>query len=220
MQGPLIALIVTGVVALVGGLIYVAYQAEKRRKEALRTACQMMGFAWEDSAPAHMLGDFPLFGKGRGSDVKHVSRGELGGRPATLAEYSYVISSGKSNHTVRQTVVAFTEGNTGLPDFDLSPENIFHKIGGAFGYQDIDFEQFEEFSKRYLLRGKDEEAIRRIFTPDALMLLQSQPGWTVQSRDGRLLVFRSGKTAKPADLPIFAADALRIAGVVSPRVSS
>ena len=91
-------------------------------------------------------------------------RGELGGRPATLAEYSYVISSGKSNHTVRQTVVAFTEGNTGLPDFDLSPENIFHKIGGAFGYQDIDFERFEEFSKRYLLRGKDEEAIRKTFT--------------------------------------------------------
>ena len=215
-----VALLIAAGLGLTGWLIYLGVQHEKKRKEALRTACQMLGFAWEDSAPSDTLGDFALFRMGRGNDLKCVMRGELGGRPATLAEYSYVISSGKSNHTVRQTVVAFTDGNSGLPDFDLSPENIFHKIGGAFGYQDIDFDRFEEFSKRYLLRGKDEEGIRRAFTPDALMLLQSQPGWTVQSRDGRLLVFRSGKTCKPADLPIFAADALRIAGAVSPRVSS
>ena len=216
----MVALLIIGGVGLTGWLIYVGVQAEKRRKEALMLACQMMGFSWEDEAPAHSLGEFALFGQGRSARLKHVARGELGGRPAVLGEYSYVISTGKSSHTVRQTVVVFAGGDSGLPDFDLAPENVFHKLANVFGYQDIDFERFEEFSRRYLLRGKDEEAIRRAFTPDALLLLQSQPGLTVQSKDGRLLVFRSGKTSKPADLPIFAADALRIAGALSPRVPS
>jgi len=216
----MVALLMVGGLALTGWIIYVAVQAEKKRKEALKLACQMMGFAWEDSAPADTLGEFALFGMGRGSKAECVSRGQLGGRPATIAEYGYVISTGKSSHKVNQTVVAFTAGDSGLPDFDLSPENVFHKLANVFGYQDIDFERFEEFSKRYLLRGQDEAAIRSAFTPDALMLLQSNPGWTVQSKNGRLLVFRAGKTTKPAELPIFAADALRIAGALSLRVPS
>jgi len=40
-----------------------------------------------------------------------------------------------------------------LPFFELKPENTFHKIGQVFGYQDIDFEAFPNFSKGYLLRG-------------------------------------------------------------------
>ena len=216
----MVALLIIGGVGLTGYLIYLGVQAEKRRKEALKLACQMMGFAWEDEAPAHSLGEFALFGQGRSAKLKHLARRELGGRAATLGEYSYVISTGKSSHTVRQTVAVFTGGDSGLPDFELSPENMFHKLATVFGYQDIDFERFPEFSKRYLLRGRDEEAVRRSFTPDVMMLLEGQPGWTVQSKNGRLLVFRAGKTSKPADVPIFAADALRIAGALSPRVPS
>lgn len=85
-----------------------------------------------------------------------------------------------------------------------------------FGYQDIDFDSHQEFSTQYLLRGKDEDAIRRLFNSEVLGLLGAQPGWSVQATGGQLLVYRSHKTSQPAEIPSFAAEALRIAGVVQP----
>ena len=35
-----------------------------------------------------------------------------------------------------------------------SDENLLHKVGGALGYHDIDFDSVPEFSKKYLLRSK------------------------------------------------------------------
>lgn len=210
-------LLVVGGIALTGGLIYAAWRAEKRRVEALRVAAQMMGFTFEEQADITGVGDFPLFNHGRSSRLRNASRGELGGRAALIAEFSYVVSSGKSSHTVRQSVVVFMNQDTSLPDFELSPENVLHRLGQVFGYQDIDFESHETFSKKYLLRGADEEAIRRVFSSEALGFFESQPGWSAQSRGGRLMVFRAAKTADPAQLPVFAADTLRIAGALSIR---
>lgn len=209
-----------GGLALTGGIIYAVYAAQKRRTEALRMACRMMGFRFEETSEPDELDAFPLHNHGRSRKLINVLRGELGGRPATIGDYSYYVNSGKSGHRVSQTVVLFTTAMSGLPDFDLSPENVLHKLASVFGYQDIDFDTNEEFSKQYLLRGPDEDAIRRAFTPDALMLLAGQPGWTVQAAGGRLLVYRSAKNADPAQLPSFAADALRMAGALSPRGSS
>jgi hypothetical protein len=63
-------------------------------------------------------------------------------------------------------VISFQSSLLSLPEFELRSENMFHKIGKAFGCQDINFESHPEFSKRYLLRGADEEAVRTFFTPE------------------------------------------------------
>ena len=81
-----------------------------------------------------------------------------------------------------------------------------------FGYQDIDFDTSEAFSRQYLLRGRDEDAIRRAFNSSLLSQLSSETGWCVQASAGQLLVFRSGKVAEASQVPSFAADTLRIAG--------
>ncbi len=107
----------------------------------------------------------------------------------------------------------FTDGAKGLPDFQLSPEGFLHGLVEVFGAQDIDFEQSEEFSKRYLLKGPDEAAIRRVFTIDVLAWFSGAPGWRVQAGGGRLLAFRGEKLVEPAEIPAFAAEALRIAGL-------
>lgn len=40
-----VGLIILGACVLVGGIIYLAYMAEKKRTEAMQVACQAMGFA-------------------------------------------------------------------------------------------------------------------------------------------------------------------------------
>ena len=98
----------------------------------------------------------------------------------------------------------------GLADFVLAPENVFHRIGGLFGYQDIDFEESPEFSSRYLLRGADETAIRGAFGSDRLAFFGGEAGWTVESRGGHIGVYRSGKRCKPDDLHDFLMRAERV----------
>ena len=107
---------------------------------------------------------------------------------------------GRSRHDYRQTVAAF-KFLAALPQFDLRPENFLHRIGSAFGYQDIDFDSNPEFSKRYLLRG-DEEQVRRLFTPSLLMFFeQLEKGWSVETSGPWLMAYRLGKQLKPqADL--------------------
>ena len=80
-----------------------------------------------------------------------------------LFDYEYVVEGSESNSSYKQSVIWFHSENLCLPNFALRPENLFHKIGGVLGYQDIDFESHPKFSKTFLLRGNDEPKIRDIF---------------------------------------------------------
>lgn len=201
-------LIIFGAVSLIAGIIFLVWKYEKKRTEMLTAVCGSMGFTWFgelDDAPP-----MPLFERGHGKSAKNAMRGELAGHACTIFDYKYTVGGGKNSHTYQQTVVLFPQGVAGLPDFELAPENVFHKFGQVFGYQDIDFEHNEEFSKLYLLRGENEAAIRAGFTATVLAYLAGQPGWSVQTRGGAALLFRSGKRSKPEELPAFVAETLQI----------
>jgi hypothetical protein len=207
-------IIVVGVIIallVVGGRY--AIRLEKQRLAELAEVAKAMQFTFYEEAPpsvAVQVGGFPLCNLGRSRRWRNVMTGKTADRDAVVGEYEYVIGSGKGRHDYRQTVAIFPGGASGLPDFTLAPENFFHKIGQVFGYQDIDFETSEEFSKHYLLRGQDEAAIRRAFNSAVLAWFGQNGGWSVQTSGGSVAVFRSERKCKPAEVPVFLADALRI----------
>lgn len=203
-------LVAVGAIGLVGGIIYLAWRADKKRTEAMGQTASAMGFRFAEVEDYETLGDFPLFARGRSRKAKNVMRGETAGHPVVITDYSYTISSGKNSHTYTQTVVIFERAAQGLPDFELGPENFLHRIGQVFGYQDIDFDTDEEFSKQFLLRGEDEAGIRRLFTPSVRAACRNNADWTVQARAGKLAAFRAGKKCKPEEVPVVVAAALRV----------
>jgi hypothetical protein len=205
-----------GIVALIGGIGWIAYNMEKKRTAAVQMVAQTMGFSFTKDTGAEMadlVGALPVFDNGHSRKATRLMQGKLAGRDAAIFDYRYTTGGGKSSHTHYHTMVLFPEGATGLPDFSLAPENFLHRIAGVFGYQDIDFPEAPDFSKHYLLRGADEAAIRDTFNSEVLAFLGGSTGWQVQSSGGKLCVFREGRYAKPETLPSYAADALRIAGV-------
>jgi hypothetical protein len=211
--------VIVGVVALVGGLIYVGLQMEKKRTEAMQLVCQAMGFAFEETGDLDRLrgfGDLPLFDRGHSKRARNVMTGRTADREVLLFDYRYTTGSGKNSHTWSQTVALYPNGASGLPDLDLTPENVFHKIGQVFGYQDIDFDQSPDFSNHYLLRGNDEAAIRSAFPSDALAFFGQQHGWHVEVRGGHVAVYRSGKLCKPPEAPAYLADTLRVLMALHP----
>jgi hypothetical protein len=211
-MGPV--LIVVAVVALIVGIAVVAHRIEQKRIAAMGEAARVMGFTFQEKLDAAALegvvGELPLFQRGHSRKATSVMTGETAAQRAVVMDYRYVTGSGKNSHTHNQTVVVFPDGGRDLPDFEAGPENVLHRLGQVFGYQDIDFEQDEEFSKRVLLRGEDEAAVRRVFTPDARALLAGEERWSAQARGGKLAVFRAGKRCDPAAVPSHLATALRL----------
>jgi len=163
-----IALLIIFLVALVGGAIWLAHYFEKKRTEKMRAAAANLGLTFEAEQAHEMVGQlshFPLFQMGHTKRLRNVIAGSEGGVEFKLFDYRYTTGSGKNSHTWHQTVLMMRSSRLRLPSFTLRPENIFHKIGGVFGYQDFDFDSHPTFSKKYLLRGQVEGEIRHTFDP-------------------------------------------------------
>ena len=194
------------ILALVAGIFVVNRRMEQQRTEALATASQTMGFAFEPEGDLEVLkgfGDLPLYGRGHSKKVRNVMTGKAGEHDLKLFDYRYTTGGGKNSHTWTQTVALFPQGGEGLPDFLLAPENILHKIGQVFGYQDIDFDSSSDFSSHYLLRGSDEMAIRSAFGAAALAFFAQERGWHVEVASRTVGIYRSDKKCKPEELPAF-----------------
>jgi hypothetical protein len=196
---------------VVGGtVIYVSVTGEKKRRAALEQTALMLGFTYLDKVPeaaAAALGNFHLFRRGHSKSGRNMMEGKSGDAPVTLLDYQYTTGGGKDSHTHRQTVAIFRGGATGVPEFELTPEHWWDRVAQVFGYKDIDFEASEEFSKRYLLRGPDEGAIRAAFGAEALGFFAQNLGWSVESLGGSLAVYRAGERCKPEEIQPFLAEA-------------
>ena len=188
--------------------VVVGYLFERKRSQALEVIASSMGLSFrkKEKLPQDVkAARFHLFSQGA-SNIQNVMYARVEGIDISLFGYSY--AKGRSRYN--QTVAVFCSESRTLPNFDLRPEHVFHRIGRVFGYQDIDFETHPQFSSNYLLRGEDENAIRKIFTYDILAFFSNNTGLSVEARGNRLLVYRHKKRAKPDDIPSFLHEARRI----------
>jgi hypothetical protein len=227
--GPLVArgqglealfpfLIVGGVIALIALFLYIGYLAEKKRTEALKGVAEDLGFEFFPKDPGLLreLGGFHLFSQGHGKRLTNLMRGEAGGLAVEIFDYRYVTGGGKSSQTWNQTVICFRLNGPDLPDFSLRPENVFHRIGALFGYQDINFEDYPVFSKSYLLRGPDEKAIRELFTDRVLAFYEGRTGLSTEGGGNQLLFYRHNKRVDPQQVRSFLEEGFQVLSVFRP----
>nr|MBA3768258.1 hypothetical protein [Acidobacteriota bacterium] len=166
----LIPLLFTGLIGLVpllfiGFFVWMFIRARKKAEERrlmFQQAAQMMGWAFMPVGNFAMIpniASYYLFtmGNAYSRKIENMMYGTVDGGRAAVFDYTYVTGGGKNSQRHNLTVAYFQSNNLRLPLFSLRPENVFHKMFGAFGYQDIDFANRPEFSKRYLLRGQDEQ---------------------------------------------------------------
>jgi len=214
---PVVAIIVA--LAFAGGVIAIVTAQERKRIEAMRQAAMMAGFQFEDhlekDALEALVGELPLFRRGHSRKATSILRTSRHDRPVVLMDYQFTTGGGKNSHTHRITVALFPDGARGVPDFEVGPENFLHRVGQVFGYQDIDFDEDEEFSKKFLLRGQDDTAIRAMFGPSVRMMFSSLEGWSAETRGGLLAAYRSNKRCPPEEISGFLSDASRIQSTLS-----
>ncbi len=203
MEPFIVFIAISGVIVLIVLIIVLSIINEKKRREAMQAFAAANGLEFHQKVRAPGALDLPaieLFTRGHSRQTSNALSGEIEGSAVRVLDYRYTIGSGKNSSTHMQTVVAVSTGGVPLPSFTLAPENFFHKIGQAFGYQDIDFEMFPEFSNRYLLRSADEAAIRSLFDGRVIDAYMNGLGQNVEVRDGWLFVFKAGRRLKPEQI--------------------
>ena len=187
--------------AILGGIVFL----ERRRSGKIEAIARTLGLTFRRK-PTDADNLLPVgchvaeIGHGRVvSNVLEAARtAELN---LTLFDYQYTIGHGKSSNTVYQTITRMQSDLFRLPAFLLFPEGFLAKMGKMFGRADINFPESPEFSRKYILRGDDEAAIRAIFTPAVRQALEGQDRVTIEGAGPLLFIFRKGRRLKPEELP-------------------
>jgi len=206
-------LTVVVIIAVFIFIIVIAWHYEKKRNEAMQAAAAALEFSFSpdaDDAFLPSLPQFHLFSQGYSKKASNVMHGAAGGIDVTMFDYRYTTGTGKSSSRHVQTVILFRSDLLRLPRFTLRSEHIFHKIGKAFGGQDINFESHPEFSGKYLLRSPDEQACRDMFTDIVLGYFDQHHELSVEGENGSLLFYRNPKKVPPADIQSFLENGLEV----------
>lgn len=192
------------VLSIIGISLVLGYYRDKRRREQLERVALETGFAYErEGTPLDYKGlsSLELLGRGRDHKYSNILRGSGAGTEMVLFDFKYTTGSGRNRSTHKLTVTAFRTRDD-VPQFTLDRENLLHKLISALGYQDIDLEAHPQFSARYLLRGKDVEAIRRFFHPGLVAFFESpeKHEYTVEGGGGWLILYQGNQLSDAAKL--------------------
>jgi hypothetical protein len=201
----IIPIVLGGIVVMII-IICLIWYFNKQRVKALKQLAESLNFTFSekgDKSVIDTLGKYHLFSQGYSRRISNVLTGKFNTIPVTVMEYQYTTGSGKSAHTWRQTVLVVESDKLRLPRFVLRPENLFDKIGSMFGTKDINFETAPAFSKRYLLRGDDEESVRQLFNERVTDHYEQHPGLSTEGDGRKLIYYRISKKVSPDQIQTF-----------------
>ena len=194
MAGPLIFLVV--VTAVFVAVIAYAIQVEKKRKAAIEAAAAELGLRCQPHLTDHdrgMLHTFALGQAGSSRAAQLATVADSGELRLVVFDYQYTVGSGKNKQTRAYSVAMVISQELDLPQFELAPENFFHRWASWLGMQDIDFDDDPEFSRRFRLQAKEEAAVRDFFTRPRRETLTRMGAVHVQARGRCFISFRPGK---------------------------
>lgn len=201
--------LVVGIAFLV--VFYVYWQ--KKREAKLRRVALEMGFSFVPDADALKAAGFsrlpPFFpcpggffrAITRRTFVSDIFKGTVDGTEVILCRY--MRHAVRTTPGVSQTIASFSVSETALPDFKL-------ESGKSSPRNHIEFPSTAEFSKSYRLEASDENAVRDLFDQRTLQFFAREKGWTVESKEGWLMVYRYDRDVESAQLRGFVDETKRI----------
>lgn len=139
---------------------------------------------------------------------KYLEQGRICVSDVTLTEG--VLQEQRDTHI---TLVTVTETENSIPDFALEPEGLWTKLSELSGSKDIDFTHHPEFSKKYFLRGENDEAIRKFFTEGVIQFLENREEIHIECHKNKLLFYKKRELLTPSEIDFiekFAEDFLAV----------
>ena len=219
------------VAAVIVGLFVVF---EGQRRGSLAEIAKGLGLSF--TAGQHRLpqsldgAGFYLFTQGQ-PEIQNRMEGERDGYRVAVFEYAYSAGKGEEGsrelppadvgQTVNrlQEVVWLHRPGQVLPDFDLSPTHqVLRRIAAKVpGMEQVAFDRRDAFNARYILYGREPEAVRRVFTSAVTGALAADPGWFVEGRGDQWLIYRLAERPEPAQISEFLDQAIGLVETLAHR---
>lgn len=187
-------LIVIGISFLVSGSISLLIRWQrKKRREAVRQLAEELGFdfvGWLDLV-GHVPADYKLFDEG-GDLARHYFERDDAHTRTTFFEY---VPNGKDSFfwSVTYSAVRFRFKGLNLPRFALRNRSFVRLMDDFISKEPIDIEHDADLASSYLLEGKDEAAIKKLFDTSLTKGLLEFKSFSVEGKGPELLVYKRGK---------------------------
>lgn len=211
---PFVAIV--AVAASVVILVVVAHRLEKKRTQAWKALAPTLGlsFVGDDDSLMRRYPQFKTLSAGRSPHASNILKGKNNGIDVCLGEFQYVTGSGKNRQTHLHTICILDDAQLDMPACYLRPQSFFDAIGKIFGGQDIDFVVDLEFSKSFVLQGRNEAAVREHFDPTARawFVRRRDQGLRLEGAGTALMLVKSGRM-KPEQANDFFAQTLDLGSV-------
>ena len=218
MDGLLVVGIFIAVFVLAGGMMYWSYVANKKRIEGFEQEAEAMGLNFTqqpaDSFMAH-YGHFKLFNRGRRRGVSNLIEGDSGDVTLRIFDYKFTTGSGKQTRHHVQTIASLKSSQLNIPSLTIHPEGFLSRVGSKMGFQDIDFDSHPTFSKMFVLKGDNEEAIRNFLTPAALEYFEAHQGISLEASGDTLFFYNPNRRSKPEEIKDLLSRAYEVFGALT-----
>ena len=141
---------------------------EKKRRKELEEIGKTLGLTYSYNPTVDIFticSDFKIFQTNYWREVKNTLKGTINEVAYTFFDYSYHTQVTSGSGSPITLIVGLAEfKNITLPQLSLSAECFLHRWEEKLGRQkDIDFADYPEFSKNYLLKGEDPDKIKGLF---------------------------------------------------------
>ena len=198
-----VAVVVVVVAALVGGYL-ISRRITQKRQAALTAVATSLGFRYSPDDPFDTVDlPFALFTRGDGRGVENVLWGMSGNLAVRLCDYWYydesTDSKGGRHRSYHRFSCATTSIDAYVPGITVGRENALTRLGGALGFDDIEFES-EDFNRAFRVKSATPKfAYDMIDARMMAFLLDASSGCTFEVVGSDLLC-ATGRV-RPADLP-------------------
>jgi MFS superfamily sulfate permease-like transporter len=106
-----------------------------------------------------------------------------------ISDITVTEGAGAAQHDSKITVAHVSDLELTMPDFALEPESLFTKLSEISFGRDINFGDHPVFSKKYYLRGENENDVRNFFSPQILAFLERHEDMHIESHRSKLLIY-------------------------------
>ena len=200
--------VVSGTVRWVGACLAVTTTA--RRSRAFGRFARARELSFNEDGRGQVGESFtrlPLFQEGEGGTIRFVLAGTFLNARFRMFDYS-PFDVGREWHTV----VAFEIRKSRIPNFAVWPLDAQHRDGPWFGKNNLEvaIPEAPDLAARYVVRGSNPEAVRRLFPRRALQYFGRTCVWSVEGGGEWLIAYRQDHRCGNRQFESFLKDAWSI----------
>lgn len=201
MPGMMLLVIAAFVAIVIAAAIYSAKKARERREAMARWAAGH-GWSFSPEKDRSMMDRYPELGQLRVGDqdryAYNIVSGPVGdsGRDVLAFDYHYQTvsrdSKGRRRTSSHHFSAVIVRAEVPLRPLLIRSENLFDKLAGFLGFDDIDFES-AEFSRRFHVSGPDRRWAFDVLHARTIEFLLEAPRQTLQMDHRHLMTWTGGR---------------------------